>query len=265
MTIKHKTIPTLLLLPITMWLLPASSIAEDLIRLDFKQESATNSGNFGKGTVNGGAWSWEEVDPKRPLAGHAFSTGADGMGSFATNGQEAGSISWSKRQANMDKMAEFSFYAWLRPMMPPDGAARLLSYGNMTVLDIFTTVAEGKARLGVKINGKQKYPAFMELDDSAVGKWLFVGMSFDKGTVSVFIAPADSEDLSPAAEITGYFDETLNESTGAGLILLNGDSSARDRPFAGSLGGFYLSDNAMHKADFESIFDTQKVNFVSSQ
>jgi hypothetical protein len=240
------------------------------IDLNFSGDTAKNSGVMGDGNVGlhdgrgtflgAGTGAWENVNATGNPAGRAYKTGASVSGSGTGNG----TISWISAKP-MEGITTLTFYAWVKPSALMEGG-RLWSWGSGRANALIQVAGDGTMRLNTVVNSELvgSSLSFGPADSSVLGKeaiskWLFVGVTYDSvaGTLTGYVGRAEDEYL--ASESREYSAGALTQAAVSGLTLLNSTPLAtNNRPFAGSLGAFYLSDE---KVDFKAIFNAQKAAF----
>lgn len=232
--------------------------ANVLIELDLSGDTATNvstdSGNFGDGTVNiNENGYWTDRNSTGIPSGRVFNTGANGMGSLATNTPDVGTISWTNAQANLSGLSQFSTYIWLQADTTIGNSTRIISCGSTFQIYLETT------QVGVRINNETQ--TWFVADLTTVGsEWFYMAYQFDNGAATIYFGTAEDENLISFS----YTASTASLGTNTNDFVLgniNNIGTSRNRPFDGSIGGYYLSDSS--SLDVESTFDAQKQGFVA--
>ncbi|MFA7343068.1 MAG: hypothetical protein WC003_02075 [Terrimicrobiaceae bacterium] len=234
-TLKH--LPVLLLAALCAL---ATAHSEVFIDLDIANDAVKNRGTLGDPTVN-----LRTAGAFVPVGnGQGFKTGANGMGSSATNGPETGTITWKNAAiaGKVDTVETFSMYMWLKPETAPTTVARIFNKGVFGV-------GFNNGNVFLQINGKQTNCYFYGLAKNAAAKWIFVGISFAKGDVTACFGTPDSPNLT---FVNAVSDQAQLKPSAVDLVIGNVDQLTR--PFQGVIGTFFLSDDAgfdLNKA-FES-------------
>ncbi|MFA7343066.1 MAG: LamG-like jellyroll fold domain-containing protein [Terrimicrobiaceae bacterium] len=228
----------------------------ELVRLDLGTDTAVNSvsGGIGNGTVNVNTNGFfENVNTNGSPAGRAFNTGANGMGTLATNDPNVGTISWANSafKSRWDNSAQFTLYLWLRPNTTPGSTARVLDIGRVIV------TLNSASQVGVLAGGAVS-KLFSGVQWST-NEWTMLAVTFNAGTITVACAPATADDLTVLPTLTQA--ETSIGTTSANLVL--GNVASRTYPFDGAIGGFYLANDL--NLNLQATFDALKPLYVSQE
>lgn len=253
------------------WNQAKATVFIDLDLSDHTTDTVTNNGTWGTGTVgllNSGTWesagAWENVNATGNPAGLAYDTVASNT--IAGGGK----IWWKDTNISTSDLNTLTFYAWLKPeYITSNGANRVFnSYSTSSTGTGNINAMIGKngsdiMLLQITINGTTHNLNFGDVESSVLGNksldnWVFVGMTYNSESgLSTYAGLATDTDL-----------VNVNDDLQNGVIkfsqwyeftLLDGSSSG-NRPFVGSLGEFYLSDEVV---DFESVFNSTKYNFIA--
>jgi hypothetical protein len=243
------------------------------IDLDLSGDTAKNSGSMGDGNVGvydpssnnmlPSTGTWKDANAAGNPAGRAYYTGANASGATVTNAPN-GVIFWNWDVATaLNSATTLTFYAWIKPDTLMAGG-RLWAWGKANSLIEKAANSDGTMRLNTTLNGTTVSFSFGDaassvLGDNAVGKWVFVGVTYDSaaGTMTAVAGRADDANLVSESKTGLAMGAVAEERTG--FVLLNSSyAKNNNRPFAGALGDFYLSNEAV---DFKAVFDAQKAAF----
>ncbi|MDR1303905.1 MAG: hypothetical protein LBK76_01660 [Verrucomicrobiales bacterium] len=257
-------IMTALLLTSQPWNQAKATVFIDLDLSDHTTNTVKNDGTWGNGTVGllvsgsivPGAGTWENVNATGDPAGLAYNTGA------TASTADGGKIWWNN--GTIATTGTLTFYTWIKPSQLMAGGRVFESYNNGTSLNVIIEPVSDHMALKFTINGQSSGNSInfgatesSVLGDLAIDNWLFVGVTYDKTSgVTAFAGLATDDALVNFTNSYMVGDVSLSSQ----LLTLLDNNYNGSRPFLGSLGDFYLSDEVV---DFESIFDSTKYLFIA--